>query len=290
MKNLAELPSTAATAANTRFFNINEASKECDLSPSVLRIWELRYGWPNPRRRPNGYRAYSQHLIDDLKRISKLVKSGIPIRELIVDGLPRWPMDEEQAQPRTIDRTRGLPCPPDRTAAELQKEFLAAVEHRSGGQTRALLQRATYQLRPRDEAAAALLPALMGIEELHDLKRGLDTSEGAVVAYVTDRSMQLLRRFRGSGQPTWVVPTAPPHAALACVSALVLNQRGVYARPWLEEGRPRSTRVVLAGPDGDELDGALGRVVLLACDGAVSCADLLHEDRPLPWGLDGSES
>ena len=58
------------------YLNINEASQACGLSPSVLRIWELRYGWPNPRRKANGYRSYSPHLVEDLKRIAKLIEEG----------------------------------------------------------------------------------------------------------------------------------------------------------------------------------------------------------------------
>src|SRR5580692_6884735 len=81
----------SAPSLSQQSLNINEASKACGLSPSVLRIWELRYGWPNPKRKPNGYRAYNQHQIQELKRVADLVKRGTPISTLIIDGLPRWP-------------------------------------------------------------------------------------------------------------------------------------------------------------------------------------------------------
>src|SRR6187399_203758 len=77
--------------------NINEASKLCGLSPSVLRIWELRYGWPNPKRKPNGYRAYTMHQVQELKRMGELVKAGVPVSSLIVEGLPRWPATHAHA-------------------------------------------------------------------------------------------------------------------------------------------------------------------------------------------------
>src|SRR4051812_44623865 len=71
--------------------NIKDTSKLTGLSPSVLRIWELRYGWPNPKRKSNGYRTYQPHQVDELKRVAGFVKDGVPISRLIVDGLPRWP-------------------------------------------------------------------------------------------------------------------------------------------------------------------------------------------------------
>ena len=38
-------------------FSIQEAGKACELNPSVLRIWEARYGWPKPQLRKHGYRV-----------------------------------------------------------------------------------------------------------------------------------------------------------------------------------------------------------------------------------------
>ncbi len=73
-------------------FNIKEASHATGLTPSVLRIWELRYGWPKPKRKANGYRTYQRHQIEDLRRIASLVKAGQSISSLIQEnGLPHWP-------------------------------------------------------------------------------------------------------------------------------------------------------------------------------------------------------
>src|SRR4051812_36615461 len=108
--------------------NINEASKACGLSPSVLRIWELRYGWPNPKRKPNGYRAYNMHQVQELKRVATLVKSGTPISSIIVDGLPRWPTDHSRAPvPRTLTRTRALVRPTEPSEAILHRELIEAL-------------------------------------------------------------------------------------------------------------------------------------------------------------------
>ena len=114
---------------NTSQMNINEASKACGLSPSVLRIWELRYGWPNPKRKANGYRAYNQHQVQELKRVSDLVKRGTPISALIIDGLPRWPTDQAiKRTPMGLTKARAIEKPAGVLEAKLQDELIEALE------------------------------------------------------------------------------------------------------------------------------------------------------------------
>ena len=82
-----------ATLPNTETFDIETTSKACGLSAGVLRMWELRYGWPRPGRHPNGYRYFTRYQIEELKRMSTLVKSGMLISRLIQDGMPKWPAE-----------------------------------------------------------------------------------------------------------------------------------------------------------------------------------------------------
>lgn len=59
---------------------IKSVAAACGLTPSVLRIWEHRYGWPVPQRHlRNNYRCYDARTIFLLKCVSALVKSGKPI-------------------------------------------------------------------------------------------------------------------------------------------------------------------------------------------------------------------
>jgi len=285
MPTLAEL----TTATEPRFLNINEASKACGLSPSVLRIWELRYGWPNPRRRSNGYRAYSPHLVDDLKRMAELVKSGHAIRQLIEDGVPQWPLDEESQRPRTIDYARSLPKPRQPEAAELQEHLLDAIERHQTGQVRELLQRAVWIARPGDESCTELVPLLVAMAELHTVDRPLDPdTEHSIQNAVAKRAMQLLRRHRNDGNVIRGMPVDSDDTALACVTALLLNERGVPAQPWLEEGRPaRDERIVRADADGGARQKGRrklqARVTLLETDAHTPIAALLDRDRELSW-------
>ncbi len=62
------------------------------LTPSILRIWESRYGWPRPERHlNNNYRHYDARTIYLLKCVAAMVKDGRPVGSILgtlVDGEP----------------------------------------------------------------------------------------------------------------------------------------------------------------------------------------------------------
>lgn len=271
----------AAAPATPRTYNINEASKACGLSPSVLRIWELRYGWPNPRRRANGYRAYSQHQVNELKRVAQLVKNGTPISQIIVDGMPRLPnLDETPPPPRGLPRLRALPRSADPRVREFQEAVIAALDTRQTSGVHERVQRAVWQLRPADEPAAALVPVLVGVFEARANGRPFD-DEAALLATVRTRVQQLARLQRRGGDPLAVVPVGgdEAHHVLAQLVALMLSQRSQPAA-YLPQ-RPAQGAWLAAGEGTAE--GAVGRVSALGGDGAVALAELLDATRLLPW-------
>ena len=71
---------------------IKSVAAVCGLTPSVLRIWEARYGWPVPQRHlHNNYRAYDARTIFLLKCVGQMVKDGIPPGRILgnlVNGEP----------------------------------------------------------------------------------------------------------------------------------------------------------------------------------------------------------
>lgn len=69
-------------------FSLKEVVDQTGVSQYLLRVWEQRYNWPSPKRRRNGYRAYMQSDIDDIKRVFALVQSGKKIGSLIANGRP----------------------------------------------------------------------------------------------------------------------------------------------------------------------------------------------------------
>jgi DNA-binding transcriptional MerR regulator len=232
---------------STQAMNINEASKACGLSPSVLRIWELRYGWPNPKRKTNGYRAYNQHQVQELKRAADLVKNGTPISTLIIDGLPRWPADNTHKRiVANIVKAKQLPKPRGYAEAKIQEEIIENLERRRDSNAIELLQRALWSVRPDEEVLTSLAPTIIGLEELAAVERPLP-EDHRLRTMVKDRASQLLRRYRTDSPALWIVAATPADQALATLAALILNQRGHQAQVWTESDRPTSAPYLVAG-------------------------------------------
>ncbi|HEV2219071.1 MAG TPA: MerR family transcriptional regulator [Casimicrobiaceae bacterium] len=57
--------------------NISTAERETGLSKDVLRMWERRYGFPNPVRNNNGEREYAPADIAKLRSIKRLMDVGL---------------------------------------------------------------------------------------------------------------------------------------------------------------------------------------------------------------------
>ncbi len=272
--------------------NINEASKLCGLSPSVLRIWELRYGWPNPKRKPNGYRAYTSHQVQELKRMGELVKAGVPISSLIVEALPRWPATHAHtAGPVRLPITRGFSSSLRGSAVAFHSELVDALETGRGRLVEQVLQGSIWSLHPRDEVQAVLAPAVCGLAELDRLERPLATA-ATIAELVRERGLQLLRQMRPGPDAAWVVPVDEDGQALAVVVSLLLNQRGQAARYWYGSEAPDEGPVVLAAyHDGFAdvapglADRVIGRVSALGGADAPGLADLLGQH--LPWAVLG---
>ncbi len=57
--------------------------RETGLTPDTLRIWEHRYGVPNPKRTPGGHRLYSQSDVDTLKWLIARRDEGLSISRAV---------------------------------------------------------------------------------------------------------------------------------------------------------------------------------------------------------------
>lgn len=264
-----------ATPPTKRISNIQDASRACGLSPSVLRIWELRYCWPRPRRCLNGYRTYAAHQIQELRRVAELVKTGVPIGQIIVDGMPRWPDEpSERKASRDLPCTCALPCAKHPATARLQRELIQALETRNEPAVQVLLQGAAWQLHSAEEPAAVLLPIMVAIAEARARRRPF-ADEAALIVRIGIRVGQLSRGLPPvyAGHP--VVPLDGEVAQVeACLVALILRQHGeavVYAPQ-----RPADASAWIAVGEGDA-DGAARSYTALGGTGRMAFAGLLEK-------------
>lgn len=72
-----------ATSDNNAGFSIRVTSRMTGLSPHTLRMWERRYGFPEPARTDAGARRYSKVDVDRLRLIAKALEHGYRPGEVV---------------------------------------------------------------------------------------------------------------------------------------------------------------------------------------------------------------
>jgi len=258
-------------------YSIKQTSEMTGLTSSVLRIWELRYGWPCPQRKFNGYRFYSQHQVDELTRMSSLVKEGMLISSLIEDGLPRWPAEgAPRRNTRVLSYTRSLTAPSDRAESTLHRTLVDALEQHRSMEVQQILQRIFWTVRPQDEAKTALIPTLVAISELNSLDRPIPDA-GKIMEIVKDRCVQLLRMQRISSDALYIVPARGGDDAMAALVAVILCHRGIPSRPWTQPGVPTTAFITASDGEGATFSrkNQVGAITLRGGNGSQALHDLL---------------
>lgn len=110
---------------NNSLLGIAEVERETGVSKDQLRVWEKRYGFPNPPRNPYGERQYSQSEVAKLKLVRRLLDRGLRPGRLL--GLPvdelRSLAGEGQAAERNAPQDLALYLLKTHQVAELRREL-----------------------------------------------------------------------------------------------------------------------------------------------------------------------
>lgn len=81
--------------------NISAVERETGLSKDVLRMWERRYGFPDPRRDDNAERQYAPDQVAKLRAIKRLMDSGMRPGKLMECSLDELnALADTRAEPR----------------------------------------------------------------------------------------------------------------------------------------------------------------------------------------------
>lgn len=214
-------------------FSIQEAGKACDLNPSVLRIWESRYGWPRPQRRENGYRVYDYQQIEELKRIAELVRQGHTISSLIEDGAPVIPR-QQTASESPYARLDALPLPIQGRAREAHATLINALRHQQFGAALGIIERANFELHPGQLANACYVPTLVTLAETQRLPSGSPATNPAIRASlrgaISARCTELNARYQSRSASYAFLPLRDEDRALAECAVLIANMAPCPAR------------------------------------------------------------
>src|SRR5271165_5355548 len=85
----------------TSSLNISAVERETGLSKDVLRMWERRYGFPDPQRDNNAERQYAPGEVAKLHAIKRLMDTGLRPGKLIRQSLDELnALAEKRVHPR----------------------------------------------------------------------------------------------------------------------------------------------------------------------------------------------
>ncbi len=71
----------------TPLFSISTIERDTGISKDTLRVWERRYGFPNPSRDSNGERVYPADQLERLRVIRRLMHSGMRPGKVVGESL-----------------------------------------------------------------------------------------------------------------------------------------------------------------------------------------------------------
>src|SRR4051812_35691476 len=133
---------------------IKDVAERTGIAAGTIRMWEQRYGFPEPQRLPSGYRRYAPEDVDTLRRVQAYRRRGLSVSAAI-----------ERAR-----ETGGASDRPSLYAA------VAATDHGARPQ---VLRKATLEALSRaiehETLALAAAPVLVGAFQRERFYRPIDT-------------------------------------------------------------------------------------------------------------------
>lgn len=138
--------STRSTRTLDNSLPIATVERETGIAKDTLRVWERRYGFPQPLRDANGNRTYPLAQVVQLQSIRKLLDTGLRPGKIV--GLENNELEELLRQHRSkkaelLSRTKPVPV---RTDAFELAAFLKALKEQDPGTLRHLLMHAQAKM------------------------------------------------------------------------------------------------------------------------------------------------
>lgn len=91
------------------FSSISEVERDVGIAKETLRVWERRYGFPQPQRDPNGERVYPPDQVHKLTLVKRLIDQGYRPGKIMT--LEVTALSELGGKPATGPAARGIDDP-----------------------------------------------------------------------------------------------------------------------------------------------------------------------------------
>lgn len=103
--------------APTVVYSISEVERDVGVAKETLRVWERRYGFPQPQRDPNGERVYPPDQVHKLTLVKRLIDQGYrPGKIMTLDAAA---LSELGGRPASGPAARGIDDPEIATCLHL---------------------------------------------------------------------------------------------------------------------------------------------------------------------------
>jgi DNA-binding transcriptional MerR regulator/methylmalonyl-CoA mutase cobalamin-binding subunit len=106
-----------STATSPLLSSISDVERDIGVAKETLRVWERRYGFPQPQRDANGERLYPPEQVHRLSLVKRLLDQGYRPGKIM--ALDTTELSELGARPSTAVATRGLDDPEIRACIDL---------------------------------------------------------------------------------------------------------------------------------------------------------------------------
>jgi methanogenic corrinoid protein MtbC1 len=140
---------------NDAHYSIGRVERDTGIGRDTLRVWERRYGFPEPQRNTKGERMYSEAQLRRLQRIRRLLGQGLRPGKLLV-------LDDTALDQLEASLIPGAPGQTDQAVTAVINATLASNQ----SLVERLLRKHYQQLGMRDFILQLLVPLLGQVGEL----------------------------------------------------------------------------------------------------------------------------
>lgn len=212
--------------------SIRVVSNRTGIGPHTLRAWERRYGFPHPRRRPDGVRAYSEADIAKLKLVARALELGFRASEVVPLSAADVTRLVEASQ-RDLAGGGVLDAVDARgeVSTETTSKILAALRENDIDTVRTALRDAAEVLGPKRFVTDLAAPLALQLGDRWE--RGeIDIRHEHLLSACLTRQLHAFHLAEVSGPPVVVLATLPGehHVLPLDMIALYLAAKGASAR------------------------------------------------------------
>ncbi|MDA3903702.1 MAG: MerR family transcriptional regulator [Desulfuromusa sp.] len=108
---------------------IQQLSQEVGIGVDTLRIWERRYGFPNPERNSRGHRSYPEPQVEELRIVKKMQNLGLqPSKIFALSGAERRELLEQKQSSNLFENSALLRLVSELEPFEIDRELRHSLE------------------------------------------------------------------------------------------------------------------------------------------------------------------